>query len=54
MHMAERPAFPIKASTGPEKECKTWDTEAALRMLYNNLDPDVALMSLRPIKTLRG
>ena len=43
MHMAERPAFPIKASTGPEKECKTWDTEAALRMLYNNLDPDVAL-----------
>ncbi|OGZ93647.1 MAG: urocanate hydratase [Candidatus Sungbacteria bacterium RIFCSPLOWO2_01_FULL_47_32] len=41
--MAERPAFPIKASTGPEKECKTWDTEAALRMLYNNLDPDVAL-----------
>ena len=44
MHMAERPAFPLRAKTGPEKECKTWDAEAALRMLHNNLDPDVALI----------
>ena len=28
--------------TGPEKTAKTWQTEAALRMLMNNLHPDVA------------
>ena len=28
--------------TGPEKSCKTWQTEAAMRMLMNNLHPDVA------------
>lgn len=32
----------IKAKTGLELECKGWEQEAALRMLYNNLDPDVA------------
>ena len=32
----------IKAPTGTERTCKSWQTEAALRMLMNNLDPDVA------------
>ena len=32
----------IRASRGSEKEAKSWLTEAALRMLCNNLDPDVA------------
>ena len=28
--------------TGPEISCKSWLTEAPLRMLMNNLHPDVA------------
>ena len=32
----------IKAATGPELTAKSWTTEAAMRMLMNNLDPDVA------------
>ncbi len=32
----------IKAPTGPQISCKSWQTEAALRMLMNNLDDDVA------------
>ena len=28
--------------TGPERTCKTWGAEAALRMLLNNLHADVA------------
>ncbi|NND44407.1 MAG: urocanate hydratase [Xanthomonadales bacterium] len=32
----------IKAPTGSELSCKGWHQEAALRMLMNNLDPDVA------------
>src|SRR5512142_495339 len=32
----------IKAPRGTKLSCKTWQTEAALRMLMNNLDPDVA------------
>ncbi len=32
----------IRAPRGPEKTCRSWQTEAALRMLMNNLDPDVA------------
>ncbi|WLR56878.1 urocanate hydratase [Mesobacillus subterraneus] len=32
----------IKAKKGLELECKGWEQEAALRMLYNNLDPEVA------------
>ena len=32
----------IKARTGKELECKGWIQEAALRMLMNNLDPEVA------------
>jgi len=32
----------IRAPRGPKRECKGWIQEAALRMLMNNLDPDVA------------
>ena len=32
----------VRAPRGPERSCKTWGAEAALRMLMNNLDPDVA------------
>ena len=32
----------IRAPRGPELSCKGWPQEAALRMLMNNLDPDVA------------
>jgi urocanate hydratase len=32
----------IRSPRGPEKSCKTWAAEAALRMLMNNLDPEVA------------
>jgi urocanate hydratase len=32
----------IKAPTGSKITCKSWQTEAALRMLMNNLDPEVA------------
>jgi urocanate hydratase len=32
----------IKAAKGPKRQAKSWLTEAALRMLMNNLDPDVA------------
>src|SRR5436190_3152516 len=32
----------VRAPHGVEKSCKGWQQEAALRMLMNNLDPDVA------------
>src|SRR5882762_3139394 len=32
----------IRPATGPELSAKSWLTEAPLRMLMNNLDPDVA------------
>ena len=32
----------VKAPTGTKLTCKSWLTEAPLRMLMNNLDPDVA------------
>jgi urocanate hydratase len=32
----------IRAATGSERTAKSWLTEAPLRMLMNNLDPDVA------------
>lgn len=32
----------VKAPTGPNITCKSWQTEAPMRMLMNNLDPDVA------------
>src|SRR5216117_2571780 len=33
---------PVRAARGPERSCKGWIQEAALRMLMNNLDPEVA------------
>ncbi|ASE36767.1 MULTISPECIES: urocanate hydratase [Staphylococcus] len=32
----------IQAKKGLDIECKDWEQEAVLRMLYNNLDPEVA------------
>ena len=32
----------IRAPRGPEKTCRNWGAEAAMRMLMNNLDPEVA------------
>ena len=32
----------VRAPRGPQRSCKGWIQEAALRMLMNNLDPDVA------------
>ncbi|MDT8409665.1 MAG: urocanate hydratase [Wenzhouxiangellaceae bacterium] len=32
----------VRAPRGNEKTCKTWAAEAAMRMLMNNLDPEVA------------
>src|SRR5205807_8257657 len=32
----------IRAPRGSERSCKGWHQEDALRMLMNNLDPDVA------------
>src|SRR3989454_12141851 len=32
----------IQAPRGKERSCKDWHQEAAMRMLMNNLDPDVA------------
>jgi urocanate hydratase len=32
----------VRAARGAERTCKGWEQEAALRMLMNNLDPDVA------------
>ncbi len=36
------PSQPIRAPRGSTISCKGWPQEAALRMLMNNLDPDVA------------
>jgi urocanate hydratase len=43
MYMDLKPDQPLKADESTELlHCKTWDAEAALRMLYNNLNPNVA------------
>jgi urocanate hydratase len=36
------PAEPPRAPRGSALRCRSWQTEAALRMLMNNLDPEVA------------
>ena len=33
---------PVRAPRGNSLSCKGWQQEAALRMLMNNLDPEVA------------
>jgi urocanate hydratase len=35
-------ARPVRAPRGTEISCRSWQTEAVLRCLMNNLDPDVA------------
>lgn len=42
MFYDERPKNPIKPYTGTKLHCKNWDSEAALRMLMNNITPGVA------------
>jgi urocanate hydratase len=37
-----RPTEPVQAPRGTRLSCKGWPQEAALRMLMNNLDPEVA------------
>src|SRR2546429_2589504 len=32
----------VRAPRGPERSAQSWGAEAALRMLQNNLDPEVA------------
>src|SRR5256714_6144603 len=39
---AARERGPVRAPRGTSISCKGWQQEAALRMLMNNLDPDVA------------
>ncbi|HEY1616117.1 MAG TPA: hypothetical protein VGG25_00785, partial [Streptosporangiaceae bacterium] len=33
---------PVRAPRGTDLSCKGWPQEAAMRMLMNNLDPEVA------------
>jgi urocanate hydratase len=40
--VTHRPTEPIRAPRGGVLSCQGWPQEAALRMLMNNLDPDVA------------
>ncbi|MBM4168078.1 MAG: urocanate hydratase [Ignavibacteria bacterium] len=40
--MSKSPARIVRAPRGREMSCKGWIQEAALRMLMNNLDPEVA------------
>ena len=40
--VAETPTRVIRAPRGTTLSCRSWQQEAALRMLMNNLDPDVA------------
>ena len=43
MFPEQRPTQPIHAPRGSQRRCATWDAEAAMRMLMNNLDPQVAI-----------
>ena len=40
--MTTSTARTVRAPRGTELSCKGWQQEAALRMLMNNLDPEVA------------
>ncbi len=40
--MTSNPRLPIHAAHGTELTARSWQTEAPLRMLMNNLDPEVA------------
>ncbi|HET8602318.1 MAG TPA: urocanate hydratase [Marmoricola sp.] len=40
--MSENPRLPLHAAHGSDLTARSWQTEAPLRMLMNNLDPEVA------------
>ncbi len=40
--LKEKTYAPVAAPHGSVLSCKSWQQEAALRMLHNNLDPEVA------------
>ncbi|MBN1480265.1 urocanate hydratase [candidate division KSB1 bacterium] len=42
--MEEKPSTPVRAQRGTKLRAQNWEAEAALRMLENNLDPDIALL----------
>ena len=44
MYCEEKPKHDIHAAIGITLRCKSWEAEAALRMLENNIDPQVALV----------
>lgn len=44
LYLEEKPKDEIHAYTGKDLRCKSWEAEAALRMLENNIDPKVALV----------
>ncbi|MBC7449729.1 MAG: urocanate hydratase, partial [Hymenobacteraceae bacterium] len=44
MYYEYQPTEPVKPQHGATLRCKTWEAEAALRMMENNLDPDVSLV----------
>ena len=44
LYFEEKPQHDIHAAIGTTLRCKTWEIEAALRMLENNIDPRVALV----------
>ena len=44
LFLEEKPKQEIHAAVGINLRCKTWEAEAALRMLENNIDPKVALV----------
>ncbi len=44
LYFEEKPKHEIHAAIANKLRCKTWEAEAALRMLENNIDPMVALV----------
>ena len=44
IYFEDKPKYEIHAACGTSLRCKTWEAEAALRMLENNIDPRVALV----------
>ena len=44
----------MRAPRGTQLSCKGWQQEAALRMLMNNLDPEVAEKPRRPDRLRRA
>ena len=42
LNKVDAPTRTIRAPRGNQRVCKSWAAEAAMRMLMNNLDPEVA------------